>query len=132
MAHENGRDGGAAAATTPQAVEIPDKFFFKIGEVARLTELPAHVLRYWETEFSELAPRKHGNGQRVYRRREIDLILEIRDLLHRQRFTIEGARKELRRRRFNREAVQRPDHWRLLHELRDEVDGLLAMLEADG
>lgn len=132
MEHENGRAGRAAAATTPQAVEIPDKFFFKIGEVARLTELPPHVLRYWETEFSELAPRKHGNGQRVYRKREIELILEIRDLLHRQRFTIEGARKELHRRRFNREATQRPDHWKLLHELRDEVGGLLAMLEADG
>jgi len=129
--HDNGRDGSAAVGT-PQPVEIPDKFFFKIGEVARLTELPPHVLRYWETEFSELAPRKHGNGQRVYRRREIELIIEIRDLLHRQRFTIEGARKELRRRRFNREAAQRPDHWQLLHELRDEVGGLLAMLEADG
>ncbi len=132
MGHQDGRDRGAAAATTPHGVEIPDKFFFKIGEVAKLTELPPHVLRYWETEFSELAPRKHGNGQRIYRRREIELILEIRDLLHRQRFTIEGARKELRRRRFNREAVQRPDHWHLLHELRKEVDGLLAMLEGDG
>ncbi len=116
----------------PPEVEIPDKFFFKIGEVSRLTNLPPHVLRYWETEFAELSPRKHGNGQRLYRRKDIELILEIRDLLHRQRFTIEGARKELQRRRFNREAAARPDHWGLLHDLRREVDRLLAMLEADG
>lgn len=128
---KSGRSGEDTAAASPP-VEIPDKFFFKIGEVARLTDLPPHVLRYWETEFSELAPRKHGNGQRVYRRREIELIVEIRDLLHRQRFTIEGARKELHRRRFNREAERCLDHWQLLHELRDEVGGLLAMWEADG
>jgi len=132
VADQENRRRAETKGGAPAPLEIPDKFFFKIGEVARLTDLPAHVLRYWETEFSELAPRKHGNGQRVYRRKEIDLILEIRDLLHRQRFTIEGARKELRRRRFNHEAAHQVDHWQLLHELRDEVTGLLAMLEADG
>jgi hypothetical protein len=70
--------------------DIPDKFFFKIGEVARLTDLPAHVLRYWETEFPTLQPKKHGNGQRLYRRKDIELVLEIRDLLYGQKFTIAG------------------------------------------
>jgi DNA-binding transcriptional MerR regulator len=110
--------------------DIPDKFFFKIGEVARLTDLPAHVLRYWETEFPTLQPKKHGNGQRLYRRKDIELVLEIRDLLYGQKFTIAGAREELKRRRFNRALGGAPtDHWQLLNDLQRDVRELLEILQ---
>ncbi len=80
---------------TPPAVVIPNKLYFRIGEVSRLTGVPAYVLRYWETEFPGLAPKKSGAGQRLFRRKEVELVLEIRKLLYDQRFTIEGARKAL-------------------------------------
>jgi len=109
--------------------DIPDKFFFKIGEVAKLTALPAHVLRYWETEFPTLQPKKHGNGQRLYRRKDIEHILEIQDLLYQQKFTIAGARAELKRRRYNKALdADGRDHWLLLHKLKQEVKDLLEIL----
>jgi DNA-binding transcriptional MerR regulator len=110
--------------------EIPDKFFFKIGEVAKLTELPAHVLRYWETEFPTLQPKKHGNGQRLYRRKDIEVVLEIRELLYGQKFTIAGARAELKRRRYNKGLDGTPtDHWQLLNDLQRDVRELLEILK---
>ncbi len=75
---------------------IPDKPFFKIGEAARLCALKPYVLRYWETEFASIKPQKTRSGQRLYRRRDIEHLLRIRNLLYDQRFTIEGARTRLR------------------------------------
>jgi DNA-binding transcriptional MerR regulator len=75
--------------------EIPDKLYFRIGEVARLAGIKPYVLRFWETEFSALGPRKSGTGHRLYRRKDVELVLEIKRLLYEQRFTIEGARKFL-------------------------------------
>jgi DNA-binding transcriptional MerR regulator len=75
---------------------IPDRPFFKIGEVARLCALKPFVLRYWETEFRSLKPQKTRSGQRLYRREDVQLLLRIRELLHEKRFTIEGARVRLR------------------------------------
>jgi DNA-binding transcriptional MerR regulator len=75
--------------------EIPDKLYFRIGEVARLAGIKPYVLRYWETEFSGLGPKKSGTGQRLYRRKDVELVLEIKRLLYDKRFTIEGARKFL-------------------------------------
>ena len=77
------------------AYEIPDKLYFRIGEVARLAGIKPYVLRFWETEFSSLGPRKSGTGHRLYRRKDVELVLEIKRLLYEQRFTIEGARKFL-------------------------------------
>lgn len=74
---------------------IPNKLYFKIGEVARLTGVKAYVLRYWETEFNGLGPKKSGTNQRQYRRKDVELVLEIKRLLYEKRFTIEGARKHL-------------------------------------
>jgi len=76
-------------------VQIPDKMFFRIGEVSQITGVKPYVLRYWESEFRVLRPSKNRSGQRVYRRRDIETVLEIRDLLHRRKFTIAGARKWL-------------------------------------
>ena len=73
----------------------PEKLYYSIGEVSRLTQLPASVLRYWETEFSDLHPPKNRAGKRVYRRKDIDRVLLIKKLLYDERFTIEGARKLL-------------------------------------
>lgn len=75
--------------------DIPNKLYFKIGEVARLTGVKPYVLRYWETEFNGLGPKKSGTNQRQYRRKDVELVLEIKRLLYEKRFTIEGARKHL-------------------------------------
>jgi DNA-binding transcriptional MerR regulator len=75
--------------------KIPDKLYFRIGEVAQLAGVEPYVLRFWETEFPQLAPKKSGSGHRLYRRKEVELILEVKRLLRDKRFTIEGARKYL-------------------------------------
>jgi DNA-binding transcriptional MerR regulator len=75
--------------------EIPDKLYFRIGEVARLAGIKPYVLRFWETEFPSLGPKKSGTGHRLYRRKEVEMVLEIKRLLYEKRFTIEGARKFL-------------------------------------
>ena len=77
------------------AVQIPDKLYFKIGEVAELTGVKPHVLRYWESEFVRFRPGKGRNKQRLYRRQDIELVLCLKDLLYRQGFTIAGAKKRL-------------------------------------
>ncbi len=75
--------------------EIPDKLFFRIGEVADLLAVEPYVLRYWETEFPSLAPKKSGTGHRLYRRKDVELLLKIKHLLYEKRYTIEGARQSL-------------------------------------
>jgi DNA-binding transcriptional MerR regulator len=74
---------------------IPQKLFFRIGEVCELIKVQPHVLRYWETEFPMLAPQKNRAGQRIYRRRDVEMVLRIRDLLYEEKFTIAGAKKKL-------------------------------------
>ena len=77
------------------AVVIPEKIFFKIGEVCDLVGVQAHVLRYWETEFPTLSPQKNRSGQRTYRRRDVETALRIKELLYDELFTIAGAKKKL-------------------------------------
>ena len=77
------------------APEIPDKLFFRIGEVSQIVGVEAYVLRYWESEFPGLSPRKSSTGQRMFRRKDVELLLRIKHLLYSQKFTIEGARKAL-------------------------------------
>jgi DNA-binding transcriptional MerR regulator len=74
---------------------IPQKIFFRIGEVCELIKVQPHVLRYWETEFPMLAPQKNRAGQRVYRRKDVEMVMRIRDLLYEEKFTIAGAKKRL-------------------------------------
>jgi DNA-binding transcriptional MerR regulator len=76
--------------------QIPDKLYYKIGEVAKFTGVKTHVLRYWETEFTAIKPNKSRSNQRLYRKRDVELILHLKDLLYNQGFTIAGARKKLR------------------------------------
>src|SRR5262245_39891316 len=75
--------------------QIPNKLFFKIGEVCELTDTQPYVLRYWESEFPALAPAKNSSGQRIYRRRDIETILRIKQLLYEEGFTIAGPKKRL-------------------------------------
>ena len=77
------------------AVAIPEKIFFKIGEVCDIVGVQAHVLRYWETEFPQLSPQKNRSGQRSYRRRDVEIALRIKELLYDDMFTIAGAKKRL-------------------------------------
>ena len=78
-----------------EQTEIPDKLYFRIGEVSQLVGVEAYVLRYWESEFPGLSPRKSSSGQRMFRRKDVELLLRIKHLLYSQKFTIEGARKAL-------------------------------------
>ena len=77
------------------AVAIPEKIFFKIGEVCDLVGVQAHVLRYWETEFPMLSPQKNRSGQRSYRRRDVEIALRVKELLYDDLYTIAGAKKKL-------------------------------------
>jgi DNA-binding transcriptional MerR regulator len=81
---------------TAEVVLIPDKLYFRIGEVATLCHLPAYVLRFWESEFPQLKPVKGSTGQRMYRKRDVESVLRIKQLLYEQGFTIAGARQQLR------------------------------------
>jgi DNA-binding transcriptional MerR regulator len=86
---------GPRAARTSEVI-VPDKLYFRIGEVSELCRLPAYVLRFWETEFPQLKPVKSNTGQRMYRRKDVDAVLRIKKLLYEEGFTIAGARQQLR------------------------------------
>lgn len=77
-------------------IVIPDKLFFRIGEVARLCSLPAYVLRFWETEFPQLKPSKSNTGQRLYRRKDVENVVRVKKLLYEEGYTINGARQFLK------------------------------------
>src|ERR1700677_2036569 len=79
------------------APEIPDKLLFRIGEVSEIVGVEPYVLRYWESEFPGLSPKKSSSGQRMFRRKDVELLLRIKQLLYEKKFTIEGARKALQK-----------------------------------
>jgi len=115
---------------------FPDKLFYRIGDVSEITGIKAHVLRYWESEFSGLNPRKNRAGQRIYERRDVELILEIKVLLHEQRYTISGAKKFLARQ--NKRIAQKSvatkvpgDLAAALNMCRKELRGLLTLLNVE-
>ena len=85
-----------AKAAQAAEVVVPDKLYFRIGEVSRLCHLEAYVLRFWETEFPQLKPIKSSTGQRMYRRKDVENVLKIKKLLYEEGFTIAGARQQLR------------------------------------
>jgi DNA-binding transcriptional MerR regulator len=87
------------APTSASNPEIPNKLYFRIGEVAKLAGIKPYVLRFWESEFTGLGPKKSGAGHRLYRRKDVELVLEIKRLLYEKRYTIEGARMMLQTKR---------------------------------
>lgn len=101
---------------------IPDKLFFRIGEVSELIGVEAYVLRYWESEFKTLSPRKSESGQRMFRRKDVELLLRIKHLLYERKFTIEGARKALA------EKQAAPERKTTIVDIRREVAEILKLL----
>ena len=106
---------------------VPDKNYFRIGEVARITKVKPYVLRFWETEFKMMAPPKSRSQQRMYRKKDIETILRIKQLLYKDRFTIEGARKRLAALRRTEsgsgsEAAAEGVPSRELHRIRTELE----------
>ncbi|MBI3990234.1 MAG: MerR family transcriptional regulator [candidate division NC10 bacterium] len=103
---------------------IPDKLFFRIGEVARLTGVRPYVLRYWQSEFSVLTPQKSPTGQRLYRREDLLTILRIKDLLYREGYTIAGAKKRLAEERM----VASPGAADVLKRIKEELLAISSVL----
>jgi DNA-binding transcriptional MerR regulator len=111
--------------------ELPDKLYFKIGEVAKLVGVKPYVLRYWETEFSVVRPGKTRSHHRLYRRRDVETLLEIRRLLYGERYTIEGAKRRLREVGRAPAAAADADERSGLARVRAELLELYRMLEGD-
>ncbi len=108
----------------PFHTEIPDKLYFKIGEVSRISGLPSHVLRFWESEFKKIRPRRTASGQRSYTRKDIETIIEIKHLLYDKKFTLEGARRYLN----TKHEAGSPHAKRLLEDLKTELQTIRDML----
>ncbi len=109
-----------------KAVSIPDKLYFKIGEVSELLELPTHVLRFWETEFKRIKPKRTPSGQRLYRKKDVAFIVKIKHLLYEKGFTISGARQHLRSKQdFAEELPQTLS----VSELRHELEQIRALIK---
>jgi DNA-binding transcriptional MerR regulator len=124
---------------TAQKTEIPDKLYFRIGEVARLCSVAPYVLRFWETEFSQLRPNKSGTGQRLYRRRDVEMALRVKRLLYDEGYTIAGARQaiqaETRSKRSGQPELPLPQQQQVvqktearLHKVRKELREIMGML----
>lgn len=134
------KKGGGPRQKKQTLPEIPDKLYYRIGEVARLCGVETYVLRFWETEFPQLKPNKSGTGQRLYRRREVDLARRIRNLLYEEGYTIPGARHAIQEARRPADDGQLPlpetgvktrDQAVRLNRLRNELKEILGMLSAD-
>jgi DNA-binding transcriptional MerR regulator len=128
--------GMAPADPSPDFAEIPDKLYFRIGEVSDLVGVEPYVLRYWETEFPSVGPKKSGTGHRMYRRKEVELLLKIKFLLYEKKYTIEGARlylqseSRLARRKVPTKIVQQDlFSGEGLPEIRKELASILKLLK---
>src|SRR4026207_2440524 len=125
---------------------VPNKLFFKIGEVCEITDTQPYVLRYWESEFPALAPAKNSSGQRIYRRRDIDTVLRIKQLLYDEGFTIAGAKKRLESEMAGRvdapvppgalegigDTPQEDAGRSALRQVREQLREILTLLDRDG
>jgi DNA-binding transcriptional MerR regulator len=124
----------SAGKTKADEILIPDKLYFRIGEVATLCHLPAYVLRFWESEFPQLKPVKSSTGQRMYRKRDVESVLRIKQLLYEQGFTIAGARQHLReeiKSDKTQTAIPFPSHSNSeIQHIRQGLREILSMLSA--
>jgi DNA-binding transcriptional MerR regulator len=105
--------------------EVPDRLYFRIGEVSAITGVPPYVLRYWESEFPALQPRKSGGGQRLYRKRDVVMLLEIKKLLYQERYTVAGARRRLAERE---DRARRAEMRATLQRLRTGLEDVIRQL----
>lgn len=121
--------------SSPEFADIPDKLYFRIGEVSQLVGVEPYVLRYWETEFPAVGPKKSGTGHRMYRRKEVELLLRIKHLLYEKKYTIEGARQYLSEARMTKRKRPGSDIQRelfsadALPEIRRELAAILELLK---
>ncbi|MFQ5743302.1 MAG: MerR family transcriptional regulator [Acidobacteriota bacterium] len=120
-----------ASAPERQVARPARRRLYKVGVVADITDLPAHVLRYWETEFPSLRPGKTRGGQRLYSPEDIELILEIKNLLYEQGFTITGARRRLLEDPAQSPVEPQEELREALDEVRAELRAILTLMEAD-
>ena len=111
----------------PARSQIPDKLYFKIGEVSAIAGLPTYVLRFWETQFAKISPKRTSSGQRLYRKNDVEVILRIKSLLHEKKFTIKGAVQHLK---TNSPDKKRPSSTDTLKEIRLELESLRSMLDS--
>ena len=124
-----------------ESADIPDKLYFRTGEVAKLASIKPYVLRFWESEFPTLGPKKSDTGHRLYRRKDVEMVLEIKRLLYEKRFTIAGARQTLENSRHERRQARKngiqskrdqgelfPTPSALVVELRKELQAILSLL----
>lgn len=108
---------------------IPDKRYFKIGEVSKLAGVAPHVLRYWESEFSQIRPKRANSNQRLYRREDVEIVLLIKDLLHDQGYTIAGAKKHLQESEVDPTVQPPKDDAGCLGRIKEELLALKNLLE---
>ena len=106
--------------------QIPDKLYFKIGEVSAITGLPTYVLRFWETQFTKIKPKRTSSGQRLYRKNDVEMVLTIKSLLHEKKFTIKGAMQHLK---TNAPVKKMSSSTDTLKEIRLELERLRNMLD---
>ena len=110
----------------PILKELPNKFYFKVGEVSELADIPASVLRFWETEFKKIKPKRTPSGQRLYRKNDVKLILKIKYLLYEKKFTIEGARQYLK---SELSSHQKTHSTGIIDDIRVELKAILDILK---
>ncbi|MCD6585269.1 MAG: MerR family transcriptional regulator [Desulfobacteraceae bacterium] len=110
----------------PPGTTIPDKLYFKIGEVTAITDLAAYVLRFWESEFNIISPKRTESGQRLYRKVDVESILKIKHLLYEKKFTIEGAKKFLKN---NNKQKSDPVPQTAFEDIKSELKQIRAMLD---
>lgn len=115
----------------PGVARIPSHRTYRVGAVSEITGVPAHVLRYWESEFPSLRPAKTRGGQRLYSADDIELILEIKTLLYEERFTIAGARQRLRTVDGGEPIERQEERARIIEDVRKEIRAILTLMEAN-
>ena len=108
---------------------IPEKAYFRIGEVSKIVNVEPYVIRYWETEFKTLSPVRTKTAQRLYRKRDVQELLTIKNLLYSQRFTIDGAKKQLYKMRMNSDPeIKKPPEKQMLILIKQELQKIRAMI----
>lgn len=110
---------------TPYQIELPDKLYFKVGEVSSIVGVPAYVLRFWESEFKKINPKRTSSGQRLYKKKDVELILWIKHLLYEKKFTIEGAKQRLKTKPTVQKEKPPTD---ILQEIRTELQKIRDLL----
>lgn len=101
-----------------------EKLFYKIGEISKIAEIEPHVLRYWESEFSFLKPRKNNTGQRIYTRKDMELVLQIKNLLYKEKYTIAGVRKKFGQNTLKKNSVSMETIQGVKKKLKEILDTL--------